>query len=206
MGVFPLGFATGIFKRTEAFLSFSGASGLTYFDRGITLGTKFNIYNSNNIYPSAGILIESFNMENNPDIRISLLLEKPVVWNFTLLLSGGYAFSGDDLNGFTGSAGVLYGRIYPKLVTGFKTEDNFRANSVFLSGIFKLLERFYLTITSGTGFGDYKNLFATAGITYAFRKEKKLMEQTPTTLPAVTEEIKEKVFPAPVPLFRLKVK
>lgn len=204
-GIFPLSFATGISKRSEGFFTFSGVSGFSDFDNGITAGFKLNIYNSNNIYPSAGVLIESYSMETSPDARISFLLEKPLPWNFTLHLSAGYSAGKSDRSGATGGAGFVYGKGFPKIIFGAKSLNNGNINTVFLSGIFRIIDRLFVNIISGHTFSDLNTNFIAAGFTYAMFKEK-VITPVETAPPEIIKPPEEKRFPATVPKFRLKMR
>ncbi len=205
-GIFPLNFATGISKRSEGFLTFAGVTGLNDFDRGITAGLKWNIYDSNSVYPSAGILVESYSMETSPDARISLILEKILPWRFRMLLTAGYAGGRSDRRGATGSAGFVYGSGFPRVVFGAKTLADGRVNTMFLSGIFRIINELFLNIIAGHTFSDMNINFITAGFTLAMLKEKVAAPLEKVPAPEIVKPPEKKTFPSPVPKFRLKLK
>ncbi len=206
IGIFPLSFATGVSKRGEGFLTFSGPTGFTDFDSGITKGFKWNIYNSNSVYPSAGILIESYNMETSPDARISLILERALPWRFTTLLSAGYAAGKRERRGATGSWGFVYGKGFPRVVFGAKTLANGKVNTVFISGIFRIIDKLFLNIISGHTFSQMKVNFVTLGFTLSVLKEKVVPQVEAIPQPDIVKPPEKRIFQSPVPEFRLKLK
>ncbi len=204
-GIFPVSFATGFLRRAEAFLSFSGISGFTDFDRGMTAGLKLNLYNTNSLYPSAGVMIESYKLDTSPDVRILLLLEKQLPFSFRLLLSGGYAFGDGNITGATGTAGFLYGKGYPKVVLGAKADDNGRSFAFFISGLFRIIDKLYVNVMTGHTFSSLKSTFIASGITFSMLKEKKVSEIEVVAPPEVQKTPEKKVFDSPVPQFKLKL-
>lgn len=204
-GIFPVSFATGISSRSELFLSFSETEDLDPITKGVSLGFKLLGYKGDGIFPSAGLVLRTTNITNMPDGGISVVLEKNMGAGLTLVLNGGYVVGIERVSGFTGDAGVVYGRIYPKTILGVKTEKNFRRNTIYLSGLLKLIEKMYLTILTGYTTDEDKYLSVFAGITYSTEEPEGRVIPEVKREELMPPEEKKPTFPDPVPKFRLKI-